>query len=593
MEISVKHKTLIPALLLLAAAIPVFSALPVKEHVLDNGMRFLIIEDHTSPNFIGAWVAHVGSANERPGITGLTHLLEHMMFKGTDTIGTTDLERDLALIEEQESVKESMRQMDRELRWQVRRGEFKTLAEAREGREDYAKLNDKFATLVEEQRETMIPNEFDQIMQKNGEIFGNAFTMEDMTAYFNVLPANRLELWFWLESDRLINPVFREFYAERSVVREERRMRTEASPTGVHEEALNSMFWQAHPYSWPVIGWESDVEQLSMQQARDYYRTWYGPSNVSCILAGDFETKDVIDFAERYFGRMEPRPAPPALVTLEPHQQGEKRYFGEADVNNSVKMRYHCGGFKHVDSGVLNVLASVLNGDTGRLQRRLVQDQKLAIQAWAYYEAGKYGGSFIIEAEAAEGIDHGMLEDALTLELDLLSGEAIPERELQKVKNNNLVNAYRKEESSINAAFTLIHAEGMGDWRESEVLGERIQATSSDDLMRVATQVFVDDNRLVAWWSRPLDDEGMGVTTGAFELPENFDSLPEEMQAMAKQFLQRVSMMRDLNQLDGILMQMNAGAAEAPADEQFMTDLLKSEVIKRIEILSASEGDTK
>ena len=226
------------------------AALPVHEVMLDNGMRFLFIEDPTSPSFMGAWVAHVGSSNERPGITGLTHLLEHMMFKGSKTIGTKDLAQDLELMAGQERIQAQISGRARVLRDQVRQGLAPDLREAMAADSVIQRLEGEFQALLARQRELMIPNEFDQIMQKNGELFGNAFTSDDMTAYFNVLPANKLELWFWMESDRLMNPVFRELYAERDVVYEERRMRTESTPTGIHEEAINSIFWQASPYQY-------------------------------------------------------------------------------------------------------------------------------------------------------------------------------------------------------------------------------------------------------------------------------------------------------------------------------------------------------
>ncbi|MCA9783358.1 MAG: insulinase family protein [Calditrichaeota bacterium] len=478
------------------------ATLPVREHVLDNGMRLLIMEDHTAPVVMGAWVAHVGSVNERPGITGLTHLLEHMMFKGTRTIGTRDIATDLELIERQEALRDSMRALDEVYRARVRRGEASSLAEARENDPLQAGLAQRFAELVAEQRENMISNEFDQIMKKNGEIFGNAFTSEDMTAYFHVLPSNKLELWFWLESDRLGNPVFREFYSERDVVREERRSRVESTPTGAHQEAINALFWQALPYKWPVIGFASDVEQLSMPQAREYFDTWYGPGNLTAIITGDVDTDAAIALADRYFGRLRPRPDPPMMVTTEPVQLGEKRYAADVDGNTTLEVWYHTPGFGHADQPVLRVIGSLLSGTTGRLERELVQDTGIATQVSAFADAQKYAGVFYAELEAAEGHDLDELESHLFAALDKLAREPVPDQELQKVKNNWLVNDYRQRQDPIRGAFGLIQNDGLGDWRQFFEFGDALQAVSAADIQRVAAEIFRKENRMVVRWSR-------------------------------------------------------------------------------------------
>jgi predicted Zn-dependent peptidase len=583
MKGSVQKAILALFALLVVGSSAVRAELPVKEHVLENGMRFLIIEDHTSPSFIGAWVAHVGSANEKPGMTGLTHLLEHMMFKGSKVIGTRNLKKDLALIARQEELKEEMRQLDRDFRQQVRRGMIATMDEGRAASEAYQALEAEFAELVEEQRENMIPNEFDEILQKNGEIFGNAFTSQDMTAYFNVLPSNKLELWFWMESDRLMNPVFREFYAERSVVREERRMRTEASPTGIHEEAITAAFWQAHPYHWPVIGWASDVENLSMKQAQDYYHTWYGPGNVTAIVAGDVDEKEVVAMAERYFGRMEPRDTPPDIITLEPEQVGEKRYLGEADINPTVQMAYHCGGFAHVDSPELQIISQLMTGDTGRLQRKLVQESKVAINAYGYYDMSKYGGTFYLNADASDGVTHEELEAALEAELDRMVNELTGERELQKIKNNYLVDVYREEQNPIRGAFALIMFDGMGDWTQLSRFRGQILEVEPEDIQQVAAETFRDENRMVTWYVRKGESQEE-------TMPAEFSSLPAEMQQAVKGMMSQLGMIPDPNQLMGIRAQIESQPAE-DEDQAKMARVLVELIDARIEELS--QGGTE
>ncbi|MRR52767.1 MAG: insulinase family protein, partial [Rhodocyclaceae bacterium] len=260
-----------------AAATPPAAQIPVVEKYLANGMRLLLVRRADEPNIAGGWVAHVGSSNERPGITGIAHLFEHMMFKGTHTIGTTNLAQDLEIIRQQEEVREQMRQEERDLRAALRRGEIDDLFKLENKTPRYRELEAEFNKLVARQREVLVKNEFDRIYRGQGASGMNAFTSQDMTAYFITVPANKLELFLWMESDRLLHPVFREFYAERDVVYEERRMRTESTPLGKFEEAFDSLFWVSSPYQWPVIGWPSDVSSISKAQADEFYTTFYAP----------------------------------------------------------------------------------------------------------------------------------------------------------------------------------------------------------------------------------------------------------------------------------------------------------------------------
>src|ERR1043166_6941669 len=193
---------------------------PVAEQTLPNGMRLLLVERHDDPTIAGGWVAHVGSANERPGITGIAHLFEHMMFKGTHVIGTRDYDLDARLIDEQETVMEEMRAEISKLRAAYRRGEIDDITKPEAKTPRMKQLEARFDSLVAQQRPHMIKNEFDLVVQKNGGSRINAFTNEDMTFYFYTLPANKLELYFWMEADRLQHRVFREFYSERDVVYE-------------------------------------------------------------------------------------------------------------------------------------------------------------------------------------------------------------------------------------------------------------------------------------------------------------------------------------------------------------------------------------
>ena len=203
---------------------------PVTEHTLDNGMRVLLVERHDDPTIAGGWVAHVGSANERPGITGIAHLFEHMMFKGTPTIGTKNYEKDLEIISDQEKIRSQMREEEAKMRQAWREGKLDDITKPENQTPRYRELEKKFNELIAKQREILVKNEFDRIYTMGGASGMNAFTTADLTGYFVTVPANKLELWMWMESERILRPVFREFYAERDVVFEERRMRTESTP---------------------------------------------------------------------------------------------------------------------------------------------------------------------------------------------------------------------------------------------------------------------------------------------------------------------------------------------------------------------------
>ncbi|HUL76423.1 MAG TPA: insulinase family protein, partial [Vicinamibacteria bacterium] len=266
----------------------------VEEHTLANGMRWLLYEQHDSPTVAAFWTARVGSVNERPGITGISHFFEHMMFKGTRTIGTRDIAADLRLIEEQEKIRDAMRAEMEVMRERLRRGEIDDLVKPESWTERYRELDRQFDALVQKQRETIVKDQLDQIYTTNGGEALNAFTNEDQTAFFVRVPRNKLELWAWLESDRLLFPVFREFYAERDVVFEERRLSTESTPLGKYDEEFNALFWEASPYKWPVVGWASDIPMYTLAQAKQYFATYYAPNNLTGVLAGDFRAAEVM-----------------------------------------------------------------------------------------------------------------------------------------------------------------------------------------------------------------------------------------------------------------------------------------------------------
>ena len=479
---------------------------PVVEAQLTNGMRVLMVERGDDPTIAGGWVAHVGSANERPGMTGIAHLFEHMMFKGTRTLGTKDYERDQRIIKEQERVRGEIRQEEQKMRAAFRRGEIDDLQKPENKTPRLKELEKEFAKLVADQREILVKNEFDRIYTTAGASGMNAFTSTDLTGYFITVPANKLELWSWMESERLFNPVFREFYAERDVVFEERRMRTDSTPLGKFDESFEAMVWTSHPYHWPIVGWPSDIPAITKAQADEFFSTFYSPQNITLILVGDFKTAAALPLLERYFGRIPRSPVePPDLITLEAPQIAEKRLNGEAEANPRVEIVWHTVPFGHKDSYPLNILAQILATRTGRLHKGLVLGSQVATEAEAYANHRKWAGLFMVGAEARDGRTPAEVEQAIYVEIDKLKNTAVPPEELQKVKNNFAASEYRRLASNMSILYQLINNDGLGDWREINTAGPKYQAVTAADIERVAKEYFTKENRSVATYTRKVE----------------------------------------------------------------------------------------
>src|SRR5215475_13091960 len=489
---------------LLCASLPLRAQkVPVIEKQLTNGMRLLMVERHDEPSFAGGWIAHVGSSNERPGITGISHLFEHMMFKGTPTIGTKNFQKDLEIMAAQEKLRDQMREEERKIRTQYRRGEIDDLLKPENKSERYKELEKEFNELIKQQRDILVKNEFDRIYTANGGSQMNAFTTEDLTAYFINVPANKLERWMWMESERIFHPVFREFYAERDVVFEERRMRTESTPLGKFAEQLNSMFWQSLPYSWPVVGWPSDIIAISKAQADDFYGIYYSPQNITLLLIGDIKPDNAEALAKKYFERI-PRGKkdPSDVVTLEVKQMAEKRMYAEADANPQVDITWHSVAFKNRDSYALQILGQILSRRTGRLYKELVLGNGVATSTYSSQNSQKWAGSFNAGGEARDGHKPEEVEEAIYNAIEKLKKEEVPAEELQKVKNNFAAGEYRRLSSNFPIMMHLIFNDGFGDWQEVNEGAAKIQAVTPADLKRAANKYLTAENRTVAIYTR-------------------------------------------------------------------------------------------
>ena len=558
-----------------------------EEHVLPNGMKLVLVYRPGEPSVAAGWAAKVGSANERTGITGISHLFEHMMFKGTMTIGSKDPKRDLEIMAEQEKLRDEMRAEESKMRAAWRRGEIDDLMKPENRTPRYKELEAKFDALVKEQRELLVKNEFDRIYTKNGASGMNAFTSNDMTVYFITVPKNKLELWFWMESDRLKDPVFREFYSERDVVYEERRLRVESTPTGKLDEAFDSIFWHSTPYTWPVIGYASDVANITKQQADDCFATYYAPNNLTAFLVGDFDRAEALKLANEYFGRIpRGRVPPPEVITLPPTWEYDVRFEGEADTNPTAEVRWHTVPFQHKDSYALAVLAELLNGRTGRLYKSMVLPaDAVATQAMASHNPfigpAKYAGSFVVGAEAKEGKAPAELEAKILAEVEKLRKEPVGADELQKVKNNIAANSFRRLSSNFPILVQLLVNEAYGDWTELNSGPKKLEAVTAADVQRVAQKYLAKDNQATALVSRKA---GSAPSADDAALAE----VPEQMRPMIKQSLQRLAAETDAEKLKGTIAKMEAQSGQVPAEMKKGFDLLVAKAKERAAELEAA-----
>ena len=463
--------------------------LPITEHTLKNGMRLLIVERRESPTFSAYLRFRVGSVNEPAGQTGLAHLLEHMMFKGTRLFGTTDPARELPILERLDG-------LYLDLQAEKARGQLPggTLDQAA-----VARLERQIAELEAEAKQFILRNELWEIYQRHGGVGLNASTSHEGTQYFVSLPKNRLELWALLESDRIRDPVFREFYTEREVVMEERRQRIDTSPRGLLFEAGLASAFFALPYRHPVAGWPGDLEHLSRPQGREFFRAYYAPNNALAVLVGDLDPAEVIRTVERYFGDIPAQPAPTWSPSGEPPQAGERRVRVEFSAEPQLLMLYRLPGLGHPDTHALEVLGNLLgDGRTARLHKRLVEEQRLASSISAGPWLLRHAGLFVVQATPRAPHTLEEVEAAIEDEIRRAQAEVPADREMPKVRNQLEVDAVRSLASNRGLASRLGAAWALtGDWRTAFEERKRIQAVTPDEVRAAASRYLVPPQRTV------------------------------------------------------------------------------------------------
>jgi predicted Zn-dependent peptidase len=458
----------------------------VIEHRLANGMKLLMVERHASPT-VAAWVRFkVGSVNERSDERGIAHLLEHMLFKGTRTIGTKNYAAEVPLLARIEETAQAL--MAENLKRD--KGDRKRIKE----------LTELLATLQAEEDKYLVPDEGAEIFAKNGGVGLNAMTGKDTTAYLVNLPANKLELWAAMQSDRMLNPVLRQFYTERDVVMEERRRSYDAEPGGKLWEAFMATAFPVHPYGHPIIGWPSDIENLSRTKAEGFLRNYYAPNNAVVAIIGDIDPDRTIKLVEKYFAAIPPGTAVPPVAADEPPQAGERRVEVIGDAEPELIIGFHKPTLPSPDDYVFDVIDMLLaNGKTSWLHRKLVEEKQLATEvSTAVVPGSLYPNLFIIGATPRSPHTVKEVEDAIYIELERLKREPVTARELQRILNSLEASEVRSMGSNGGLAYRLTDYEATaGSWRYFFEHRKKVAMVTPEDIMRVAGKYLVRENRTV------------------------------------------------------------------------------------------------
>lgn len=455
-----------------------------SEFSLDNGIKFIILENHQAPVISFVTYADVGGVDEPEGKTGVAHFLEHLAFKGTTKIGTTNYLEEKEVLERLDTVWEEIKQAE----------STNNQAKASELAKEWQKLQQKAQSYVKQ-------NEFGQIVEIEGGTNLNAATSADYTAYFYNFPSNKLELWMSLESERFLEPVFREFYAEKEVILEERRLRTDNSPIGKMIEAFLDEAFKVHPYRRPVIGYNEDIRNLSRKDVEKFFQTYYTPNNLAIAIVGDVEPETVKQLAEIYFGRYPRQVEPPQLEIVEPPQTATR------EVNLTLSSQpwylegYHRPSVKDPDHVVYEVIRGILSGGrTARLYQSLVEKQGIALTAQSFngFPGEKYPNLILFYALSAPGHSLDEIEKAMRVEIERLCQEPVTESELEKVKTNATAALLRTLDSNDGMARLLVDYEvKTGSWQNLFKDLDKLAQVTPADVQRVAKATFKPENRTI------------------------------------------------------------------------------------------------
>ncbi len=460
----------------------------VTVKTLPNGLTLILCERHEAPTVSFYTHVDVGADREYPGITGIAHMFEHMAFKGTNKIGTKNWPAEEAALAKVETAYAAY---DRE-----RRKEFGS------DPQKVAELEKAWKSAMDEADKYVDAHAFDKIVEENGGGGMNASTDSEETVYVYSFPANRIELWAYLESERFLHPVMREFYKERDVVYEERRMRTDSNPQGrLFEQFLGTSFI-AHPYGRPVVGWPSDLESFSATDAKHFFDTYYVPADIVVAAVGDFKTSDVLPMVEKYFGRLPKRPKPEPLATVEPPQGAQRTVvLHEASQPIYIEGYHKPSALNTKTEPVFDAMQDLMSdGRTSRLYRSLVRDKKIAAFAGGFndFPGVKYPDLFVFYAVPTPGHTPEEMGKAIREEINRVKNQDISDEELKMIKTRVKADLLRSLDNNMGLAQQFATAQAIfGDWREFFHEVDRINQVTKADIRRVANETFVDSNRVV------------------------------------------------------------------------------------------------
>ena len=459
----------------------------MTEFTLDNGLKFLVLERHEVPVVSFHIYADVGAVDEVRGITGLAHLFEHMAFKGTKTIGTKNYQAEAA----------AMAKIDEAflaLKAERRKGERVDKARLQQ-------LQSRFKEAQEDAQQYLIHDEYEEVFSREGSAGFNAYTSQDATQYIVSLPSNKVELWMVMESDRFANIVLREFYKEKDVVMEERRLSVESQPVGRLLEEFMGIAYKAHPYGDQVVGHMSDIDTLTRAEAEAFFEDYYSPSNLTIAIVGDVKPDRIRELAEKYFGRIPSGPKPDPVETVEPPQLGQRRVVLEDPAQPFVLIGYHKPSIHHPDDAVFDAITDIVGmGRTSRLYKSLVKDKKIAVYASGFQgmPGNKYPSLFLFYAYPARGHTNTECEEAIDSEIERLKSELVSPEELAKAKTRARAGLVRQLASNSGlAAHLTFYQVVTGDWRDLFRQLDKIDKVTAEDIQRVAAEYFTTRNRTV------------------------------------------------------------------------------------------------
>jgi predicted Zn-dependent peptidase len=457
--------------------------------VLPNGLTLIICERPDAPVFSYSTFIDAGDVNDPSGQSGLAHMFEHLAFKGTSEIGTTDYEAEKVALAKVEAANDAY--------------EAEYLKAVGRDPQKLAELKQKFIDAQNEAHKFVIPNQFTDVAERNGAEGLNAETALDDTMFFWSMPENRLELWAWLESSRLADTVPREFYKERDVVIEERRMRTDSSFEGRLFEQFLATAYVAHNYGRSSIGWPSEVSQINATEAMAFHRKYYVGANIVVAVVGDVKASEAMPVLERYFSRVPDGPKPEEMTTVEPRQFAEKTVAIREATQPIYVEGYHRPSFRDPDDAVYDAISDILsNGRVSRLYRSLVRDRQIAAVAEGVspFPGGKYPGLFVFFAAPLPGHTPAEMRDGIHQQIEKLKTADVSDDELAMYKTRTRADLLRGLANNQGLANNLAEYQTRyGDWRQLFLQLDRVDKVTKADIRRVANTVFVDSNRTSAW----------------------------------------------------------------------------------------------